>query len=97
MGHSGGYCKKQNFCNYCKKRGHIIPECPTRAHRSRTSTATTSTSFSVTTNSGSSSSSQVDFLEATIERMVQAALDRVLPMALNAAFAAIGLTSNSSS
>ncbi|CAN0846873.1 Retrovirus-related Pol polyprotein from transposon RE1 [Linum grandiflorum] len=50
MGHSGGYCKKWNFCNYCKKPGHIIPECPTRARRSRTSTAATGSSFSVTAN-----------------------------------------------
>ncbi|CAN0898571.1 Retrovirus-related Pol polyprotein from transposon RE1 [Linum grandiflorum] len=97
MGHSGGYCKKRNFCNYCKKLGHIIPECPTRSHRSRTSTAATGSSFSVTANSGSSSSPQVDFSKATIERMVQAALGRALPTTLNAAFATIGLTCNSSS
>ncbi|CAN0905453.1 Retrovirus-related Pol polyprotein from transposon RE1 [Linum grandiflorum] len=97
MGHSGGYCKKRNFCNYYKKSGHIIPGCPTRARRSRTSTAATGSSFSVTANSASSSSPQVDFLEATIERMVQAALGRALPTALNAAFATIGMIGNSSS
>ncbi|CAL1400616.1 unnamed protein product [Linum trigynum] len=34
-GHTKKYCKKRNFCHYCKKAGHIILACPALEGRFR--------------------------------------------------------------
>ncbi|CAN1323872.1 Retrovirus-related Pol polyprotein from transposon TNT 1-94 [Linum perenne] len=90
-GHYQSHCRKRNMCNYCKKPGHIIVDCRLRQSRgSRPSTnrgayAAAGDLGSVNGNSGGSD----------IDRMVQEALGRALPNAINAAFASVGLTGNS--
>ncbi|CAN0873749.1 Retrovirus-related Pol polyprotein from transposon TNT 1-94 [Linum grandiflorum] len=92
MGHSLGYCKQRNFCNYCKKPGHIIPECSLRSSRSRTR----GSSYSVTPHSDSAVTSAGGVSESALDRMVQAALGRALPSAINAAFATVGFSGTAS-
>ncbi|CAN0846941.1 hypothetical protein LINGRAHAP2_LOCUS4715 [Linum grandiflorum] len=67
MGHSLGYCKQRNFCNYCKKPGHIIPECSLRSSRSRTR----GSSYSVTPHSDSAVTSAGAVSESALDCMVQ--------------------------
>ncbi|CAN0896019.1 Retrovirus-related Pol polyprotein from transposon TNT 1-94 [Linum grandiflorum] len=103
IGHPISLCRKRNMCNYCKKSGHIISDC--RKRMSKNSQAKGSSSgYAVQTNyppppssihslsAGSTMSS-----DSTIDSMVQAALQRVLPQALNAAFATVGISGTPSS
>ncbi|CAN0917805.1 hypothetical protein LINGRAHAP2_LOCUS30525 [Linum grandiflorum] len=88
LGHSIFHCKKRNICTYCKKPGHIIPDYSVRRPRS---SGRNKASYAVTPSVLSTDT------ENSIDRLVQAALGRHIPSALNAAFATVGLIGKSTS
>ncbi|CAN0898347.1 hypothetical protein LINGRAHAP2_LOCUS19660, partial [Linum grandiflorum] len=93
-GHFRNHCRIRNFCTYCKKSGHIILDCKARNRRSGgvgssdTSAGSRVAAFAIQPSSSESSISEDD----RINQMVQAALQQVLPQALQAAFSTLGVT-----
>ncbi|CAN1314883.1 hypothetical protein LINPERPRIM_LOCUS29501 [Linum perenne] len=98
LGHSLSYCRKRNLCTYCKKPGHIIPDYRLRKSRHGGDRGSSSGHLNARhgshgqpaygTYSGNSSATSIDDL-------VSAAIQRVLPSAITAAFSTVGLTGNS--
>ncbi|CAN0870467.1 Retrovirus-related Pol polyprotein from transposon TNT 1-94 [Linum grandiflorum] len=105
VGHPQALCRKRNICAYCKKPGHIIVECKARGRknfgnsRGSTSYATqaviSSSPLSSTHDSDTSSLVSAPVSSSQdLSQLVQAELARVLPQALNSAFATLGLSGN---
>ncbi|CAN1216395.1 Retrovirus-related Pol polyprotein from transposon RE1 [Linum perenne] len=103
LGHYVSHCLKRNICTYCKKPGHLILECRLRTkNNARSGRGNAGSGYSVTDSaSGPSSISDVGSIapssvsnESSFDSMALAALSRVLPQALNSAFASIGITGN---
>ncbi|CAN1853579.1 hypothetical protein LINPERHAP1_LOCUS41082 [Linum perenne] len=121
--HAMNHCRKRNFCNYCKKPGHIILDCRLRRARhgndrgnsygargtsygdpgnsygdrvtnqgSNYGHSTTPTAYMTSSSSNMPNSNDT----ASMDHLVQAALQRVLPSALTAAFSSVGISGNSS-
>ncbi|CAN1263050.1 Retrovirus-related Pol polyprotein from transposon TNT 1-94 [Linum perenne] len=99
-GHYYSHCRKRNICTYCKKSGHIITDCQKRALNN----ACTGRGNHGTGNQGGTSYSVSDMgsispsilaTNASLDTLVQSALQRVLPQALNSAFASIGISGTS--
>ncbi|CAL1356412.1 unnamed protein product [Linum trigynum] len=102
-GHLQKYCRKRNLCVYCKKGGHIILDCrlfvkhhgkhaemsdnPQEQPRSDTR-RTDRPAYSAQLAEGSGAG----FSAAKIEELVNAALQKSLPTAINSAFAAMQVT-----
>ncbi|CAL1359827.1 unnamed protein product [Linum trigynum] len=113
-GHVQIYCKKRNYCNYCKTFGHIVLECPTLAKRSKSggSRPPSSPAYSAPAAAGPSAPpppivqaygvqpaaslapgvlgsvpGQLSMNSATLEQLVEATLQKVLPSALHSVFA----------
>ncbi|CAN1774740.1 hypothetical protein LINPERHAP1_LOCUS13064, partial [Linum perenne] len=105
LGHYISQCRKRNICTYCKKSGHLIPDCRLRIrNNARTGRGSSGSSYMVN-ESAASSSSTSDMSSVlssnfpnegdSLDSMVQAALTRVLPQALNSAFASVGISGSS--
>ncbi|CAN1245557.1 Retrovirus-related Pol polyprotein from transposon RE1 [Linum grandiflorum] len=81
-GHSTSHCRKRNFCNYCKTPGHIILDCPILKNRPAKQVGRGA--FSV---NPAPSTESAPLTANSIEALVQSALAKLLPTALNSAFA----------
>ncbi|CAN1336555.1 Retrovirus-related Pol polyprotein from transposon RE1 [Linum perenne] len=98
--HYYSHCRKRNICTYCKKSGHIITDCQKRARnnartgRGNHGTGNESIGSSSVSDMGSISPS-ILATNASLDSLVQSALQRVLPQALNSAFASIGISGTS--
>ncbi|CAN1291611.1 Retrovirus-related Pol polyprotein from transposon RE1 [Linum perenne] len=97
IGHVQAHCKKRNICVYCKRNGHIISECRTLQNKSSSGSRPMGTSSFLVAGNESSSTSEVGNSPspATLDTLVQEALNRVLPSAIQAAFSTVGLTGKS--
>ncbi|CAN1221479.1 Retrovirus-related Pol polyprotein from transposon TNT 1-94 [Linum grandiflorum] len=97
LGHYLSHYRKRNLCTYCKKSGHIITDCHKRKinnARNGHGNSNSGSSFSVQDVAiGLGSVSDVGN-NNSIDSTVQDALQRVLPQALNAAFASLGISGN---
>ncbi|CAN0876377.1 Retrovirus-related Pol polyprotein from transposon TNT 1-94 [Linum grandiflorum] len=101
-GHPQSLCKKQNFCNYCKRSGHIITDCRNRQKNesrfgSRSSNRSGGGSYGGNRNNNTSTaySTQPGDLPSSnsnINQLVRTALSEVLPEALQSAFALFRVT-----
>ncbi|CAN1807703.1 Retrovirus-related Pol polyprotein from transposon TNT 1-94 [Linum perenne] len=99
FGHSVSHCRKRNFCNYCKTPGHIILECPILkskpsklASSAGSSSAQPSSGVSYSVHPPLSPAPATSTPSSSIAQLVQEELQRVLPAALQSAFAAMGLS-----
>ncbi|CAL1392560.1 unnamed protein product [Linum trigynum] len=94
-GHVQKLCKKRNICVYCKRSGHIISECRTLQRRQQyvaqpgrtgsTSSRPAQAAYAVQQVDTAASPISVD----AVEKLVQSALQKSLPGAINTAFAAL--------
>ncbi|CAN0928687.1 Retrovirus-related Pol polyprotein from transposon RE1 [Linum grandiflorum] len=108
LGHSLCHCKKSIFCNYCKKSGHIIPECRKRKQSgtynqlSRNSAGGSSSghpsnsSVKYVPNRSAFSTQSISEKELDFESMVHSTLQKILPSILNNAFSAFNNSGTSS-
>ncbi|CAN0839811.1 Retrovirus-related Pol polyprotein from transposon RE1 [Linum grandiflorum] len=101
-GHIQPHCRKRNLCTYCKRTGHIILDCPKLKNRPRHAT-TAGGSLTVPTGGatcGKAFAAQQSFVADSctsgssnitpeyIDALIQRALQKALPTALNVAFTA---------
>ncbi|CAL1399700.1 unnamed protein product [Linum trigynum] len=91
-GHTKKYCRKRNFCVYCKKAGHIIPDCPALEGRNRETDGRGGGR-----NGGSSSSARPAYATSSApvsENMVvsPAALEQMVNKAISSAFASLQMS-----
>lgn len=82
-GHYASNCSKQ-FCNYCKKDGHIIKECPTRPPKKSETAYTASV--------GSSSIGGYADLTQNASAPVQPVTPEMIQQMIVSAFSALGLS-----
>ncbi|CAL1369837.1 unnamed protein product [Linum trigynum] len=102
-GHVKIHCRKRNHCNYCKTDGHIVLDCPSLARRgksggSRPAAPVPAYGVQLPLPSQPSSAPSAGLLgvcpataslsSETIEQLVQSALEKVLPSALQSVFSA---------
>ncbi|KAG8380293.1 hypothetical protein BUALT_Bualt06G0000600 [Buddleja alternifolia] len=87
FGHYASNCSKK-FCNYCKKDGHIIKECPTRPPK-RSATAYTA-SIGSSSIGGSADATQPTQSAPTL---VQSVTPEMIQQMIISAFSALGLSS----
>ncbi|CAN1249456.1 hypothetical protein LINPERPRIM_LOCUS7145 [Linum perenne] len=99
VGHVQTHCKKHNICVYCKRTCHIILECRTLQNRNSSGSRSTGTSSFSVTSSGPTTNEGVGIppFSANVESLVQEALSRILPSAIQAAFSTVELTGNTHS
>ncbi|CAB4313587.1 unnamed protein product [Prunus armeniaca] len=86
FGHYAANCPRK-FCNYCKKDGHIIKECPTRPPK-KSETAYT---VSVGSSSAGSSVTTVPLTQSAHALVQPVTLDMIQQMIISA-FSALGLS-----
>ncbi|CAN1184443.1 hypothetical protein LINPERHAP2_LOCUS36977 [Linum perenne] len=92
MGHLIAHCKQRNICNYCKRSGHIITECRTLQNRGGRRPAA-SGAFAISASANSNPISDHSSTSTTsLDTLVQEALSRVLPSALQSAFSTVGIS-----
>ncbi|CAN0918841.1 Retrovirus-related Pol polyprotein from transposon TNT 1-94 [Linum grandiflorum] len=84
-GHTTSHCKKRNFCNYCKTPGHIILDCPTLRNREKKSASRGA--YSAAAASPVQVKDSAPLTASSIEDLVHSALQKLLPTAINSAFA----------
>ncbi|CAN1120557.1 hypothetical protein LINPERPRIM_LOCUS819 [Linum perenne] len=101
VGHVQSLCRKRNFCNYCKRPGHIITDCHAKQ---RNSAAAFGSSYNSAGGSGYNNtnnlfgtSNNATGASSDIKGLVHDALKEVLPTALNATFSSFGVSGNSTS
>ncbi|CAN0846262.1 hypothetical protein LINGRAHAP2_LOCUS4369, partial [Linum grandiflorum] len=89
-GHLQNNCKKRNFCNYCKKTGHIILECTSIPPKGNGGRRNSRTVYAATDGFGPAATSQstAGVSQSQINTMVQLAIQQALPVALQSAFSA---------
>ncbi|CAN1293879.1 Retrovirus-related Pol polyprotein from transposon RE1 [Linum perenne] len=97
-GHSQSTCRKRNYYNYCKRPRYIITDC--RAYSPKGfgppyGSASYNTYPAPAPSSISSVASSSGALSSEIQHLVHEAIQQSLPTALNAAFAAFGVSGNS--
>ncbi|CAL1404258.1 unnamed protein product [Linum trigynum] len=101
-GHLQKHCRRKNFCVYCKRNGHIVLDCRS-AQRAAARSASAGTSadrsahapadrpaYAVQAPLPAPPGPAVDV--ATVEQVVNSALQRSLPGAISSAFAALQAT-----
>ncbi|XP_034197696.1 uncharacterized protein LOC117613160 [Prunus dulcis] len=84
FGHYAANCPRK-FCNYCKKDGHIIKECPTRPPKK------SETAYTVSVGSSSAGSS-VTAVPLTQSAHVQPVTPDMIQQMIISAFSALGLS-----
>ncbi|CAN0861310.1 hypothetical protein LINGRAHAP2_LOCUS8167 [Linum grandiflorum] len=90
LGHIQPHCRQQNLCTYCKKTGHIILDCPKLKNcPQRTGAVSGAATFVVQPHSSAGvtpSSIGTGFTTEQLDALIQQALQKALPTALNVAF-----------
>lgn len=90
FGHYASECSKK-FCNYCKKNGHIIKECPTRPPKKF------GTAYTASVGSSSAGNSVDTVQNAPAPAPTQSVTPEMIQQMIISAFSALGLSGKSSS
>ncbi|CAI0429968.1 unnamed protein product [Linum tenue] len=87
VGHLQKHCRQRNICNYCKAEGHIILECPVLKAKGKVPHPPRAgpqvNAIQLADSEGSLMTTEA------VERLVNAAIQRSLPTAVNSAFSAL--------
>ncbi|CAN1769644.1 Retrovirus-related Pol polyprotein from transposon RE1 [Linum perenne] len=96
-GHSQANCRKRNYCNYCKRPGHIISECRSKARNDSyranfASFQPRPTAFYTYPQSGDASSVAPSSSAPNTNQLVHNILSRFVPTAIQSAFASLSVS-----